>query len=1077
MNTERIFQILASVKRIDCKKTVLKHRTVTLWVIIAVTILFAAFIPRLQFKTSIHDLVIEDLPETRQYEDFKALFGSEAIIRVVIKCDDIFDPLNFQHIAQLEAAAKAIPGVQRVIGLPGIKQTVDLSGSWPMEKFIAFVAGADLFKQNLVSDDHRTTLITLVLTDDANQPEVIAAVQDLIDATDGRLALYQIGMPLISQALATFTQRDFLRLPPLTFLIIGLVLLVIFKNVRLAFIPLSCVSLCLIWTFGAAAILKVPLSILTMIVPVFLIAVGTAYCLHILETYRSVSRPDRSAVDTTVLTYTQTTLPTLLAIATTFLGVGSLFVNRISAIREFALFACIGMIAFLILVMAYLPVLLSLMPAGGALPLKKGQAPSILDRFIGWIIDLNLHHQRTTLIVLAGIVLLAAFGMLRLKPETNPVGYLRSDTPVVQNFHDIYQHLSGSFPVNVVMASPAEDYFENADHIADLERLKRFLDTLPGVDKTLSFADYLKLVNYASNRFEPEHYRLPSESWELRMLFNTYKSLLGSDMFDAFMGPTVSQANILLLTHLSSSRDFLNLRELILRHVGEAHDKTLTWDVTGFGMVVSASSHQLVSGQIKSFLLTMVVIFIIMYALFLSAKVGLIAIVPNLFPIVINFGFMGWLGIELSMATSLIASIAIGLAVDDTIHYLVRFNREFQCDLDEKRALKETIAHIGRPIIFTTLTIGTGFFILSFSGFKPTAIFGTMMVITMLSALVGDLVLLPILMQRVELVTLWDLARIKMGGDLGTSIPLFKGFSRAEVQSIIMAGTLKTVEKGDVLFFKGDRSESMYAIISGKFDVIDYDPTCTLGSPEDVQKCIASVGAGDILGEMGLLCSAPRSATVKATAPGELLPINWKVIRRLQWLYPPTAQKFFVNMMGVLCDRVERLTTCLANESLVDDLTGLNNRKGFCLAMEHEIHRSRRQKETLTMVMLEIRFAGAPHDHFTTVKDDLFQQIGAAMCRDIRRCDMVGRIDTNTFVVLFPSNDGDGAAIAMDRLKANMAAFQARHAPTITFAITMHATSLTPGGDHTGHKTLEETLHKLKTGDGLVWSFTTGALN
>ena len=1077
MNAERFYRILSSLKRIDCKNVVMQHRTVTLLGIIALTILFAAFIPRLQFKTSVHDLVIEDLPETRQYDAFKALFGSEAIIRVVIKCDDIFHPLNFQHIAQLEASAKAIPGVQRVIGLPGIKQTVDLSGSWPMEKFIAFVSGADLFKQNLVSDDHRTTLITLVLTDDADQPEVIAAVQELIDAADGRLALYQIGMPLISQALATFTQRDFLRLPPLTFLIIGLVLLVIFKSVRLAFIPLSCVGICLVWTFGAAAILKVPLSILTMIVPVFLIAVGTAYCLHILETYRAVSGPDRSAVDATVSTYTQTTLPTLLAIATTLMGVGSLFVNRISAIREFALFACIGMVAFLILVMAYLPVLLSLMPPGPAPRVKKGKAPPILDRLIGWIVDLNLHHQGTTLIVLAGVVLIAAAGLLRLKVETNPVGFFKADTPVVQHFHDIYQHLSGSFPVNVVMTAPSEDYFENADHIADLERLQRFLDTLPGVDKTLSFADYLKLVNYASNRFEPEYYRLPRESWELRMLFNTYKSLLGDDMFDAFMGPTVSQANVLLLTHLSSSRDFLDLRELILRHVAEAYDSTLTWDVTGFGMVVSASSHLLVSGQLKSFLLTMVVIFVIMFALFLSAKVGLIAIVPNLFPIVINFGLMGWLGIELSMATSLIASIAIGLAVDDTIHYLVRFNREFQQDLDEKRALKETITHIGRPIIFTTLTIAAGFFILSFSGFKPTAIFGTMMVITMLSALVGDLVLLPILMQRVELVTLWDLVRIKMGGDLGSSIPLFKGFSRAEVQSIIMAGTLKTVETGDVLFFKGDRSESMYAVISGKFDVIDYDPACTLGSPEDVQKCIASVGAGDILGEMGLLRSAPRSATVKATAPGELLPINWKVIRRLQWLYPPTAQKFFVNMMGVLCDRVERLTTCLANESLVDDLTGLNNKRGFCLAMEHEMHRSRRQKETLTMVLLEMRFAGDRDDRFMAVKDELFQQIGAALCRDIRRCDMVGRIDAHTFVVLFPSNDGDGAAIAMERLKRNMTAFQARHAPTITFAITMAATSLTPDGNHTGHETLEETLHKLKTGDGLVWSFSTGSLN
>ena len=109
-------------------------------------------------------------------------------------------------------------------------------------------------------------------------------------------------------------------------------------------------------------------------------------------------------------------------------------------------------------------------------------------------------------------------------------------------------------------------------------------------------------------------------------------------------------------------------------------------------MVISESSHQLTSGQIKSLSITMVLVFAIMYLLFLSSKVGLVAIVPNLFPIIVNFGIMGWLGIELSMFTSLIASVAIGLAVDDTIHYLVRYNSEFRQDLDDKRALRETIA-------------------------------------------------------------------------------------------------------------------------------------------------------------------------------------------------------------------------------------------------------------------------------------------------------------------------------------------------------------------------------------------------
>jgi hypothetical protein len=165
--------------------------------------------------------------------------------------------------------------------------------------------------------------------------------------------------------------------------------------------------------------------------------------------------------------------------------------------------------------------------------------------------------------------------------------------------------------------------------------------------------------------------------------------------------------------------------------------------------------------------------------------VGLIAIIPNIFPIIINFGIMGWLGIELSMVTSLIASVAIGLAVDDTIHYLTRYNREFRKDLDDERAIRDTLHHVGRPIIFTTITICVGFSVLFFSSFKPTAIFGVMMVITSLSALVGDLILLPSLIRHVELVTLWDLVRLKLGKEPRMGIPLFKELSRTQFPSFI----------------------------------------------------------------------------------------------------------------------------------------------------------------------------------------------------------------------------------------------------------------------------------------------------
>jgi uncharacterized protein len=189
----------------------------------------------------------------------------------------------------------------------------------------------------------------------------------------------------------------------------------------------------------------------------------------------------------------------------------------------------------------------------------------------------------------------------QLRVETNPVGYFKADAPVSRHFHDIYKDLSGSFPIYVTMAGPGEDYFfEDPRRLADMVRLQDFMETLPGVDKTVSYADYMKLVNYAANRFEPSYYRLPKEAWETRMLVNNFRNMLGEDMLHRFMSPDFSRTSILLLTHLSSSQDFLKTRDQILSHVNAKFAKELEWDVTGFGIVISASSHLLTSGQVKS---------------------------------------------------------------------------------------------------------------------------------------------------------------------------------------------------------------------------------------------------------------------------------------------------------------------------------------------------------------------------------------------------------------------------------------------------------------------------------------------
>ncbi len=976
-------------------------------VVLAITLFFTWQIPRLSFQTSVYDLQIEDLPETIRYQEFKKLFGSDEIIRVVIKSENSFDPAIFSKVTELSDATAKIDGVRRVVSLPVIKKAVDLSGSWSLEKFHQVVSHIQLFRNNLLSDDGKTTALTLVLKHDADLENVIASVNELIAATGKDISLYQIGMPLVSQALAQLTQKDFLHLPPLTFLVIGVVLIALFRKLRYVFIPFACVGLGLIWTFGLMALARIPLSMLTMIVPVFLIAVGTAYCLHIVSEYITAAEKSETSVSAARETFTYIYFPTSLAVLTTIIGLGSLLVNRIPTIREFAVFACFGMFSILIMALTFLPAVLSLLPAPVERKNKKSSRLQPTKAIIEKIVDLDLNHQKVVLPLIAAVTVVCLAGISQLRVETNPVGYFKADTPVKRNFDDIYHVLSGSFPINIVMAYSESDYFESPEAIAGIARIQEFLETLPGVDKSVSFADYLRLVNYASNRFEPEFYRLPEQGYEVRMLMNSYATMLGQDMFDRFMNSEMSKANIVLLTHISSSSDFINLRDKIFEHVAANFSKDLQWEVTGFGMSIAASSHRLTNGQIKSLSITMVLVFGIMFLLFLSGKVGLIAIIPNLFPIIINFGIMGWFGIELSMVTSLIASIAIGLAVDDTIHYLVRYNKEFRKDLDDERALRDTLLHVGRPIIYTTVTVSLGFAVLLFSGFKPTAVFGSMMVITMLSALVGDLILLPSLMQHVELVTLWDLVRLKLGKEPAKGIPLFKGLSRAEVHSIIMAGSLKTVEPGEVLFHKGDPSDSMYAIIAGSMDVIDPGQDDDACLEPDSQRCINTMQAGEVLGEMGLLRSAPRSATVVAREPVELLPINWKIIKRLQWLYPPTAQKLMNNLLTIVCDRVERLTTCLADvQTQMDErrqeTRPSNPEDDFFISLEQEVERARQCRTHLALSVFSISYEAGDPDTTTTRQAHSIQSIANTLKRNIRATDILKQCAPQRLGLLLP---------------------------------------------------------------------------
>jgi diguanylate cyclase (GGDEF)-like protein len=1043
---------------------VVDHPGQVILMVLLVTLIFAWHLPKLRFETSIYDLSIENLPETLEYGDFKKEFGSEEIILVVASADNVFDPGTFEELDRLATRLSQVKGVQRVISLPGIKKAMDITDKWRLPDFQKIIGPIKLLERNLVSADGKTTVITLVLEDVKEKDPLIQGVAEILQSREAGLPLYQIGMPIVSKALAQYTEQDFLRLPPITFGLIAVILFLFLRNLRGILIPAGSVFIALIWTFGLMGWTGTPLAMLTMIVPIFLIAVGTAYCMYIFPEYREAVAQNDSPREAALACFLRLGFPTSLAVATTSIGLCSLLVNRINAIREFALFSCFGILSMLFILLTLLPAVLALLPLPGKKQAEKAGRQSLVDRILGKIVRINTRHQKLALCVIGFVALVGLLGISRLRVETNPVGFFRSGTPVARHFHHIYQDMAGSFPLNVVIDAREDDFFENPDHLKRIESLQAHLDTLDGVDKTLSFVDYLKLVNYASNQYKPEFYALPEEGFELRMLVNSYKTMLGQDMFERFMNGTFSKVNILLRTHLSSSVDFLAAQKRIEQDLRNRFPATFGFQVTGFGIVISQSSRLLTEGQVKSLSITLILVFTIMLLLFMSYKVGLIAMVPNLFPIVVTFGLMGWLGIPLSVATSLIASVAIGLAVDDTIHYLARYNREFKGDLDKTRALRDTILNVGKPIIFTTLTISIGFSILMFSSFKPTATFGLMMIITMFSALVADLILLPSLMLHVELVTVWDLLRLKLGKDPQKGIPLFDGLSRTQVHYILMAGALNNYEPGSVIMRKGEVSDSMYAVISGELEVVQILGDASEDISDTTKMLISTLKPGDVVGEMGMIRSCERSATVIATQPSELLQINDRMVGRLHWLYPPTAQKFFFNLMAIVCNRLESLTECYLESSITDTLSGLHTRDFFTGMLEKETARSRRYQTPLSLFFMDMDdFKGVNQVHGHQSGDMILAETGRLLSERMRKIDLPCRYDGQRFAVLLPHIDREMGRQVCERFRDLLAkhCFEV-NAKAIYVTASFGLTSFTGDGAQTPAEILKSALEALE---------------
>ncbi len=728
--------------------------------LVALLIAFTAFLSfhmeGLELNNTLAAWFPGDDPDYRTYKEFQGDFSGNRNLIIAIEADDVFAPGVLDYIKERTDAIEEVDYVRRVYSLSTASRVYGSEGGIEVKSLLKgmnegklpeirdYALKNEIFRDDLVSSDGTLTTILVVFDEEKADPErarLLARIREIMD--EGRpddIQVYFSGSMEISKEYDRFTmqnQRDFT--PPLIALII-IVMLLLFRSVSKLLIVIFVIGVSLIWTVGIYSLMGYSFNVISgMLIPLIVI-LSISDSIHILEYNDELTRSVTDRGERYIATLSYITAPCFATSMTTALGLLSLVTSRVPAVKSFGLGASLGIMSAFVISIVFVPFFLSVAPSS-----KRRARRSVWLGPLMVLHRFNHRHARPLFIGMSVLILLSINGITRLEVNTNQMDFFKKDSEIHQSAQLIDSRLSGIFSVELYLKG---DEGSMKDPTV-LRAMERFRDTVmkdDHVKKVLSLADQVKMINRELHGGDQSEYRIPdSRNLVAQELFLLSLSRKGREDLYNIVTSDYSHSRVSIkMTAMSSD----NLVE-VCRHFSEEAEKVfagtgVTPTLTGSGRLFSNLDKYLVESQIRSFAVAFATVILFMFIFFHSWKYGALSILPNLFPILLVLGIMGWTGITLNVATVTVSSVALGIAVDDTIHFISRFKKERRGGgVGRIKSIENATLHTGRAIVSTSLINILGFSILVISDFVPTVYFGSLVALTMALALLGDLVYLP----------------------------------------------------------------------------------------------------------------------------------------------------------------------------------------------------------------------------------------------------------------------------------------------------------------------------------------------
>ncbi|WP_121666839.1 efflux RND transporter permease subunit [Mesonia aquimarina] len=757
-------------------RIILRNRIIILALILAATVFLAFQWKNMRFSYTEANLLPDDHEINQEYEKFLEKFGEEGNLIVIATNDPgLFTPEKFEAWNNLSKKLDSFPEVQYTISVGDLKKLKKFSDPNRFELVPALaeknpnkkelkVYEEELFEklpfyEGLVYSKKTNTVQTAVYMDkavvntEARKLFVLNDLKPILEnfEKESDIELHVSGMPYIRTLNSKNIVDEIQWFVGGALLVTSLIFFFFFRSVRATLISMFTVIIGVMWSFGFLGLLHYEITALTAVIPPLIIVIGIPNCIFLINKYQQEIKKHGNQAKSLQRVIAKVGNATLMTNVTTASGFATFIITESTLLKEFGIVASINILAIFILSLLIIPIIYSYM----ALPKEKHLrhlGKTWIEGFVNWI-ESTVRKRRISIYISAVVLLIASMtGIYLIKVSGSLLEDMPKEADFFKDIEFFEEEFNGIMPLEILINTQREQGVVKLSTLKRMQELEELLVDVPELSKPISVVNMVKYSKQAYYNGNPKYYQLPS-SQEKNFIFPYLKTLSGKDQeLNAFVDSTGQFARMTFFMKDIGTEEMERIEANLWPKINKIFPpERYEVSMTGKALIFQKGTNYLVKNLIISLSLAILLIALFMAWMFRSFKMIVISLIPNLLPLLITAGMMGFLGVPIKPSTILVFSIAFGISVDDTIHFLAKYRQELKHhNWKIKKSVYPALRETSVSMFYTSIVLFFGFSVFMISSFGGTVALGGLVSATLLFAMLSNLLLLPSLLLSLE---------------------------------------------------------------------------------------------------------------------------------------------------------------------------------------------------------------------------------------------------------------------------------------------------------------------------------------